>query len=100
MMLRTGRMEKEVRSSVVYMEIFGENKVAYRVTSGRINFKGRSIDTYGIEAEDYISGEKEVIPDFSKNVKDAVEFAEQLIKGKVTPKQMYCKALRYLCVSI
>lgn len=94
------RMCSEVVGRLVYMEIFSENKVAYRVTSGEIRSGGKNVSAYGIEAEDYLSGDKEVIADFSRNVEDAVAFAEQLIKTRATPKQMYSKALQFLCVSI
>jgi hypothetical protein len=94
------KIHREVRDKTVYMEVFGENKVAYRVISGKIDFFGEEINTYGIEAEDYISGEKEAIPDFSRNIEDAVDFTEMLISGKVKPMHIYNKALSYLCVSI
>ena len=54
----------------------------------------------GIEAEDYQAGEKEVIPDFSRNIEDAVDFTEMLITERVRPKQIYGKALNYLRISI
>lgn len=94
------KVNREVKDKTVYMEVFGENKVSYRVISGKIDFFGNEINTYGIEAEDHESGEKETIPDFSRNLEDAVDFAEMLISGKVKPRQMYNKALNYLCVSI
>ncbi len=94
------RINREVRDRTVYMEVFGDNKVAYRVITGKIESFGSEVNTYGIEAEDYCSGEKEAIPDFSRNMEDAVDFAEMLISGRVAPKQLYSKALNYLCVSI
>lgn len=94
------KVNREVKDKTVYMEVYGDNKVAYRVTTGRITVFGDEINTYGIEAEDYDNGDKETIPDFSRNIEDAVDFTEMLISGKVRPKQMYNKALNYLCVSI
>ena len=48
--------------------VYGDNKIAYRVVSGRIDLFGDEVSTYGIEAEDYTNGEKEGIPDFSRNI--------------------------------
>ena len=94
------KVNREVKDRAVYMEVFGDNKIAYRVITGKITIFGDDVNTYGIETEDYSSGDKEIIPDFSRNIEDAVDFAEMLISGKVRPKQMYNKALNYLCVSI
>ncbi len=90
------KVKNQVTDRTVYMEVYGENKVAYRVISGRI---GKTV-TYGIETEDYNTGEKEVISDFSRNMEDAVRFAEMLIKSKIIPKYMHIKALDYLRLSI
>lgn len=94
------KTKKTVTDKAVYMEVFAENKVAYRVITGRLSVNGEEINTYGIEAEDYISGERESIPDFSQDIEDAVDFTEMLISEKVAPRQIYNKALGYLCVSI
>lgn len=94
------KINREVRDKTIYMEVYGDNKVAYRVITGKITSFGSDVNTYGVEAEDYESGEKEEIPDFSRNIEDAVDFAEMLISSQVKPKQMYNKALSYLCVSI
>ncbi|MDE6665513.1 MAG: hypothetical protein K2K14_04895 [Ruminococcus sp.] len=90
------KIKNPVVDRTVYMEVYGENKVAYRVITGRI---GKNT-TYGIETEDYNTGETESIPDFSRNIEDAVLFAEMLIKSKTSPKYMYIKALDYLRLSI
>lgn len=81
-----------VTDKTIYMEIYGQNKVSYRVTAGRMG----NIITYGIETTDSISGETETIPDFSKNLEDAVGFVENLIKNRISPKYVYIKALDYL----
>lgn len=94
------KINREVKDKAVYMEVFGDNRVAYRVITARMSIFGDEINTYGIEAEDYGNGEKEAIADFSHNIEDAVDFAEMLISGKVKPNQIYNKALNYLCVSI
>ena len=94
------RIKHEVREKTIYMEIFGENKVAYRVLSGRMRIYGDEIITYGIEVIDHKNGEKELIADFSRNIEDAVAFAESLISQKSCPRQLYGKALDFLRVSI
>ena len=88
------KVKREVRDRTVYME------VSYRVIAGILDIFGDDVITYGIEAEDYQAGEKEVIPDFSRNIEDAVDFTEMLITERVRPKQIYGKALNYLRISI
>ena len=73
------KKKQEVRDRTVYMEIYGGNKVSYRVTSGKMNYDDSEIITYGIEVEDSKTGQKEIISDFSRNIEDAVDFAEMLI---------------------
>ena len=46
------------------------------------------------------TGEKEIIQDFSRNIEDAVDFAELLINTRTKPRNLYTKALNYLCISI
>ena len=94
------RNKCEVKDRTVYMEIYGANKVTYRVTSGKIDNYGNEMMTYGIEAVDFLTGKSESIPDFSCNIEDAVDFAEVLISGRVKPDDIYGKALEYLSVSI
>ena len=50
------RNKKVVRDRTVYMEVYGDNKVMYRVVVGKINSYGDEVCTYGIEAEDRRSG--------------------------------------------
>jgi len=97
---RISRKKREVRDRTVYMEVYGDNKVVYRVTAGKIASFSGEVYTYGIEAEDRISGVKEVIQDFSRSIEDAVDFAEMLINSRARPQQLYTRALGYLCISI
>lgn len=94
------KKKKEVHDRTVYMEVYGENKIAYRVTAGLMDESGASFVTYGIEAEDKRTGVKEAINDFSRNIEDAVGFAEMLITSRTRPRNIYSKALSYLCFSI
>lgn len=91
---------REVRDRTVYMEVFGDNRVSYRVTAGKVVMDGEEVTTYGVEAEDVRKGEYESIADFSRDIEDAVDFAEMLIAGKVRPSQIYTRALTYLWISI
>lgn len=94
------KIKREVRDRTVYMEVYGDNKVAYRVTAGWVNLYGENICTYGVEAEDHVTGEKETIADFSRNVEDAVDFTEMMINRRIRPRNIYDQALNYLCISI
>jgi len=94
------KTKHEVRDRTVYMEVYGDNKIAYRVTAGKVSYFGDILYTYGVEVEDQATGEMEAIPDFSRNVEDAVDFTEMMINAKIRPRQMYSKALNYLCISI
>ena len=94
------RIRREVMDITVYMEIFSDNKVAYRVLSVRMNIFGEEIITYGIEIYDHKSGQRESISDFSRNIEDAVAFAESLINERSRPKQLYSRALNYLSICI
>ena len=94
------KIKREVIDKTIYMEIFGDNKVAYRVLSGRMRIFDDEVITYGIEVIDHRNGHKEIISDFSRNIEDAVAFAEMLISLKVRPCQLYSKALDYLRLSI
>lgn len=93
-------IKHEVRDRTIYMEVFGDNKVSYRVTSGRMLFYGNDITTYGVEVQDSKTGEYEAIADFSRDIEDAVDFAEMLISSKAKPAQIYTMALYYLRISI
>lgn len=94
------RVKRIVRDRTVYMEVYGDNKVSYRVTAGRMTVNSEDVITYGIEAEDLTTGEKSVLPDFSRDIEDAVDFAEMLISARIHPSKLYSRALNYLSMSI
>ena len=94
------KKKQEVRDRTVYMEVCADNKVSYRVIAGRVFTGGGDIITYGIEAQDMRTGDFETIPDFSRDIEDAVDFAEMLITSRTRPEGIYSRALSYLCVSI
>lgn len=90
----------ELKNRTVYLELFSDRKVAYRVTAGITVRYGERVDTYGIEAIDVKTGEFADITDFSPDINDAVAFAELLSSQKARPRQLYGKALGFLGVSI
>ena len=92
---------RQVTDRTVYMEVYGANKIIYRVTESRLSYPGETIRrAYGIEVEDPRTGEREILADFSHDLEDAVDFAEMLIAGKTVPRQLYGRALSYLCIAI
>lgn len=83
----------KIKSVSVYMEIYSSSRTAYRVIV--------SNDTmYGIEIENFRTGKKSTIHDFSERLEDAVKFAESLIKNRTAPEQLYTTALSFLSSSI
>ncbi len=94
------KVKRIVRDRTVYMEVYGDNKISYRVTAGRMTVNDGDVITYGIEVEDLSTGEKAVLPDFSRDIEDAVDFAEMLISARAHPSKLYSCALNYLCMSI
>ena len=94
------KKKQEVSDRTVYMEVCADNKVSYRVVAGRLFSGVGDVVTYGIEAQDMRTGEYEAIPDFSRDIEDAVDFAEMLITSRTRPEGIYSRALNYLCVSI
>ncbi|MBR1824112.1 MAG: hypothetical protein IJ779_07760 [Ruminococcus sp.] len=90
----------DVTDRTVYLEIFSDRKVAYRVTAGRTVRHGKESNTYGIEAVDSRTGETERIADFSPDIEDAVAFAEMLTAERAKPRQLYSRALNFLYLLI
>lgn len=81
-----------------YMEVVGNNRVTYRVTTSRIVQNGENYTAYGIEAETGIGPIKfkEAIDDFSRDLKTAVSFAEMLVEYNIKPSLIYNAALCFL----
>jgi len=87
------RPDIRIKNVSVYMEIYNSNCTAYRVIVTN--------DTMcGVEIEDFKTGKKSTLNDFSDNIEDAVKFAEMLIKKRTAPGQLYSTALGYLSSSI
>lgn len=98
-MITALKREKAVMTEKTsYMEVVGNNRVTYRVTTGRVVLNGREYVTYGVEAEKCIGPVrfKESIDDFSTDLKTAVGFAELLLKYNIKPSLIYNAALCFL----
>ncbi len=83
-------------STIVYMEVYGVNRVIYRVTASTVRRKGRNIYTYGITLEDVRAGSKETIESFSDDMEYTIQFANSLVRKGVRPDGLYNEALRQL----
>lgn len=98
-MQATLRREKIIsQEKTTYMEVLGSNRVTYRVISTKVIQHGKERTTYGIDAETKIGPIKfkETIDDFSDDVKQAVSFAELLVKNNIKPALIYNAALCFL----
>ena len=100
MFRKINKDSRQLINRTVYMELFSDRKISYRVTAGRTFRAGEEIDTYGIEAVDSRTGEFADISDFSPDIEDAVAFAEMLSAQKTVPRKLYEKALRFLSITI
>lgn len=98
-MQATLKREKVIsKEKTNYMEVLGGNRVIYRVTSTKVIQHGTEKVTYGIEAEMKIGPIKfkETIDDFSDDIRQAVSFAELLVKNNIKPALIYNAALCFL----
>lgn len=94
--MNTMKNESGRDSSFIYLEIYGVNRVIYRVTSSVIKRMGKTAVVYGVSLEDIRTGEQECIENFSDKIENALDFAEMLILQKVPPYRLYSEALRNL----
>lgn len=100
-MFRTiNNITSQLTNRTVYLELFSDRKVTYRVTAGNTVRNGVEVAAYGIEAVDSFTGESADISDFSPDIREAVAFAEMLSSQKISPRQLYGKALGFLGISI
>ena len=81
---------------IVYMEVYGSNRVIYRVTAGYFAGQGKIQPVYGVMLEDMRSGEKECIEDFSESLEWTIRFANDLVGREIRPAGLYDVAFAYL----
>ncbi len=99
MKLKTSRKTDRLphyAAPVVYMEVYGSNRVIYRVTAGSILQNGVSQPFYGVMLEDLRSGEGQSIADFSPDLEQTIRFANTLIQHELRPSGLYDAAFGYL----
>lgn len=90
------RSRHETEQPIIYMEVYGSNRVIYCVTAGRIRRRNAVCTTYGVMLEDMRSGEKQWIEDFSETLKQTIVFANDLVSRETRPFGLYDVALEYL----
>ncbi len=81
---------------IVYMEVYGNNRIIYRVTASRAVSFGQSRPVYGVMLEDLRSGERQGIANFSDTLEETIRFANELIEQEVVPAKLYDAALQAL----
>lgn len=84
------------KNTAVYMEVYGVNRIIYRVTASVIKRKGRNTAVYGVSLEDMRTGDAESLEDFSDDMEKAIDFAHELVHKKARPYMLYSEALRHL----
>lgn len=95
-MQTTTKIRHKTDQPIVYMEVYGSNRVIYRVTAGRIQRRNAIKTTYGVMLEDMRSGEQQCIEDFSEMLEQTILFANDLVNRETQPSGLYDVALEYL----
>ena len=80
----------------VYMEVYGSNRVIYRVTAGSVIRQSVSEPFYGVTLEDLRTGERYSIADFSSDLEQTIRFANALVQQEIRPSSLYDAALAAL----
>lgn len=83
-------------NTIIYMEVYGVNRVVYRVTATTVKRRGKPISVYGVSLEDVRTGQREELENFSVDMERTVQFANALIHKRVRPDGLYNEALRHL----
>lgn len=85
--------QKKIRQKpIVYMEVYGANRVVYRVTA----YSNGTNAAYGVSLEDMRTGETASIEDFSNQLERTIHFANQLIQKEIRPTALFDIALGQL----
>ena len=85
------------KQAVTYMEVYGANRVLYRVTASNAHRNQKLSVVYGIFLR---SGETAEIHAFSNSLEKTVCFVNDLIQKQVQPYQVYNAALRQLSLEV
>lgn len=101
MMMQAKRQQSHhPTNAIVYMEVYGSNRVIYRVTAGSVVQGKTETPTYGVILEDMRSGEIHSIADFSEDLEQTIVFANDLVGREIRPSGLYDVALEYLCANL
>jgi len=86
--------------TIVYMEVYGVNRVVYRVTACN-TYRNKAIHViYGVSLQDLRTGETAEIDSFSNNLEKTVCFVNDLIQQEIQPYQVYNAAFRQLSLEV
>ena len=88
------------KQAVTYMEVYGANRVLYRVTASNAHRNQKLSVVYRIFLQDLRSGETAEIHSFSNSLEKTVCFVNDLIQKQVQPYQVYNAALRQLSLEV
>lgn len=83
-------------NTIIYMEVYGVNRVIYRVTAGTVRRRGRTVPVYGVSLEDVRTGEREILENFSEDMDHTVQFLSTMVQRRIRPSGLYNEALRQL----
>ncbi len=93
-------ISKQTGHRITYMEVYGSNRVIYRVTADRVSKRGSQKPAYGVILEDMRTGEQESISDFSESLEQTIRFANDLVENEIRPERLFDIALRYLSAEV
>ncbi|MBQ8724752.1 MAG: hypothetical protein IJY74_03665 [Oscillospiraceae bacterium] len=91
-----GRKNDVPENTMVYMEVYGINRVIYKVTASSVRRKGKPVYVYGVTLEDAKTGVSESLESFSEDMEHTIQFANALVKKHIRPEGLYNEALRHL----
>lgn len=95
-MIAVKKQVQKQESRMIYMEVYGVNRIIYRVTIGTAKRKGKEVSVYGVSLEDMRTGQSENLENFSEDIESTLKFTNDLIHKSVSPNGLYNEALRHL----
>ena len=81
-------LQPRLSEPIVYMEVYGSNRVIYRVTAGSVIRQSVSEPFYGVTLEDLRTGERYSIADFSSDLEQTIRFANALAQQEIRPSSL------------
>lgn len=86
--------------NIIYMEVYGSNRIIYQVTSSTLNKSKDKKSVYGVSLKDLCTGESASISNFSNNLEKTVKFANLLVYKEIEPMGLYNAAFHRLSVEL